>query len=233
MYRILICDENQGELAALKPALEKAGCQVTEAFSWEETLECSLQTEFHLVLLDCGTLPERGFDIITEIRAHSNLPIILLSEHAEGSDMISGLDSGADDYITKPFLPEAVAARVKSQLRRYMHLGTRDKNERCLRIGDLILEKKSKRVTVRGKPVSLTPLEYDILSLLMQNPDRVFSSKEIYQSVWKAPPMGAENAVAVHIRHIREKIEESPAKPVYLKVVWGKGYMVALPHRSA
>ncbi|MDD4501490.1 MAG: response regulator transcription factor, partial [Clostridia bacterium] len=161
---------------------------------------------------------------MVEIRKISNVPIILLTAKSEDNDKVLGLNLGADDYITKPFNPVEVLARVKSQLRRYMQLGAETKPKSVIQIGDIELDDDAKTVTVASEPISLTPIEFDILKLLMQNPGKVYSTKQIYSEVWKDEPYGAENTVAVHIRHIREKIEINPAEPRYFKVVWGQGY---------
>ena len=165
-----------------------------------------------------------GITAMVEIRKISNVPIILLTAKSEDNDKILGLNLGADDYITKPFNPVEVLARVKSQLRRYMHLGSQTKSQAVIRIGDIELDDDAKTVTVSGEEVSLTPIEFDILRLLMKNPGKVYSTKQIYSEVWDDEPYGAENTVAVHVRHIREKIEINPAEPRYFKVVWGQGY---------
>ncbi len=165
-----------------------------------------------------------GITAISEIRKFSNLPIILLTAKSEDTDKILGLNVGADDYVTKPFNPVEVSARVKAQLRRYTALGGAGKRDALIVIGDIEIDDNSKTVRAYGDTVSLTPTEYDILLLLMQNPDKVFSSNEIYSKVWNDVAIGAENTVAVHIRHLREKLELNPAEPRYLKVVWGQGY---------
>ena len=165
-----------------------------------------------------------GITAMVKIREISNIPVILLTAKSEDTDKVLGLNVGADDYITKPFNPVEVIARVKSQLRRYMMLGGGNFPEKAIVIGSIELDDASKKVTVDGEKISFTPTEYEILRLLMQNPDKVFSPKEIYQKVWKDDPYGAESTVAVHIRHLREKIEINPAEPRYLKVVWGQGY---------
>ena len=168
----------------------------------------------HLVLMDIMMPKLDGIQAMIRIREKSNVPVILLTAKGEDSDKVLGLTVGADDYITKPFNPIEVSARVKSQLRRYMQLGG----------GSVRPDDKEKRVTLDGEPVALTPTEYDILKLLMQNPGQVFSPREIYSKIWNDLPLGSENTVAVHIRHLREKLEINPAEPRYLKVVWGQGY---------
>ena len=224
MYQILVCDDEKDAAAALGASLRAAGYQVLEAEDANKAVELLSRNEIHLVLLDDMLPPDNGLALLSSIRLRSNVPVILISANAGDNNKIDGLNSGADDYITKPFNPVEVVARVRSQLRRYLQLGGVDQKATKITVGALCLNKQSKTVTVDGESVSLTPLEYDILALLMENPGRVYSSKEIYGIVWNAPPMGAENAVAVHIRHIREKIEQNPAAPKYLRVVWGKGY---------
>ena len=177
-----------------------------------------------LTLMDIMMPVMDGIQAMVEIRKNSNVPVILLTAKGEDADKILGLNIGADDYITKPFHPMEVCARVKSQLRRYMQLGSGSNTSNLLQIGGVELNDLRKQVLVDGEEISLTPTEYDILKLLMQNPGKVFSPKEIYERVWKDLPYGSESTVAVHIRHLREKIEINPAEPRYLKVVWGQGY---------
>ena len=189
--------------------------------------EAVLEASSHnpdIVLLDLGLPDTDGVDIIKKIRTWSNMPIIVISARSEDTDKILGLNTGADDYITKPFNPVEVTARVRSQLRRYMQLGSRAAAPARYVIGGVELDDSSKEVTLDGEPISLTPIEYDILKLLMESPGKVYSPKEIYRQVWKEAPLGSDNTVAVHIRHLREKIEINPADPRYLKVVWGQGY---------
>ena len=224
MYRILVCDDEKDIVSALKIYLSAPDYEVLEAYDGLQALELFGSQEIHLVLLDIMMPGMDGLAVMRAIRAESNVPVILLSARSEDEDKIQGLNLGADDYITKPFNPVEVQARVRSQLRRYMQLG--GGGPRTIKVGGIVLDDNAKAVTVDGERVSLTPLEYDILCLLMKNVGKVFSPKEIYRIVWDESPMGAENAVAVHIRHIREKIEINPAEPRYLKVVWGKGYKI-------
>ena len=226
MYRILVCDDEMDIVSALRIYLTEEGYLVREAFTGAEALDIIRTEEIHLVLLDVMMPGMDGFETMTEIRRISNVPVILVTAKSEEQDKVKGLNLGADDYITKPFNPPEVIARVNSQIRRYMRLGGGSGKSKLITVGGVSLDDNSKSVTVDGNPVSLTPLEYDILCLLMKNAGRVFSPKEIYRIVWNEAPMGAENAVAVHIRHIREKIEIDPAEPRYLKVVWGKGYKI-------
>lgn len=224
MYNILICDDEADIVNALKIYLYNEDYRLFEAFNGKEALKVIETHDIHLVLMDIMMPEMDGINAMVEIRKQSNVPIILLTAKSEDSDKILGLNVGADDYITKPFNPIEVAARVKSQLRRYMQLGSGEIKSDVIKIGGIEIDDKEKTVTLDGEPVSLTPTEYDILKLLMQNPGQVFSPREIYRKIWNDMPLGSENTVAVHIRHIREKIEINPAEPRYLKVVWGQGY---------
>ena len=224
MYNILVCDDEKDIVSALKIYLSSGDYQVFEAFNGREALQVLSKEDIHLVLLDIMMPGMDGIETLTRLRETSNVPVILLTAKSEDTDKVLGLDVGADDYITKPFNPVEVLARVKSQLRRYLQLGGGTVQPKVLCIGGVELDDGAKTVTVDGEPVSLTPKEYDILRLLMQHPGQVFSPKEIYRTVWEELPLNADNAIAVHIRHIREKIEIDPADPRYLQVVWGKGY---------
>lgn len=224
MYNILICDDEKDIVSALKIYLTSAEYKTFEAYNGREAVELMKQQEIHLVLMDIMMPEMDGISAMVAIREFSNVPVILLTAKSEDTDKILGLNVGADDYITKPFNPVEVLARVKSQLRRYVQLGSAVKRESMLRIGSIELDDEAKTVTVDGDPVSLTRTEYEILKLLMQEAGKVFSSKTIYNRVWEDNPYGVENTVAVHIRHLREKIEINPAEPRYLKVVWGQGY---------
>ncbi|MBO4211749.1 MAG: response regulator transcription factor [Oscillospiraceae bacterium] len=226
MYKILICDDDKDIVSALRIYLNAEGYQTLCANNGDECLELMRNHEVNLVILDIMMPQKNGIETLSELRSYSNVPVIMLSAKSEDIDKISGLNIGADDYITKPFNPVELMARVKSQLRRYMKLGGGAQNSKLIKIGGLTLDDTTKSVMVDNELISLTPLEYEILSLLMKNAGKVFSPKEIYKIVWNETPMGAENAVAVHIRHIREKIEIDPAEPRYLKVVWGKGYKI-------
>lgn len=228
MYQILVCSDKIDGLSDLVSALTVEGHHVEKARTNEEAFATIRHKEIHLAVLDWSPAEDFGLSAIRTIREMSNVPVLLLSACEDDRKKIIGLNAGADDIIQKPYNIDEVIARVNSLLRRYMHLGCRNVQNKELRVGELVLNDQTKVVTVQGAPVSLTPLEYDILALLMKSPGRVFTSKEIYRIVWNAPPMGAENAVAVHIRHIREKIEANPAQPCYLRVVWGKGYKVYL-----
>ena len=224
MYNILICDDERDIVNALKIYLNDVNYTLYEAFNGKEALKVIEEQEIHLVLLDIMMPEMDGMEAMVKIREKSNVPIILLTAKSEDSDKILGLTVGADDYITKPFNPVEVSARVKSQLRRYMQLGAGNMQPQVMRCGAIELDDSAKKVTLDGEEVSLTPTEYDILKLLMQHPGQVFSPKEIYRKIWNDLPYGSENTVAVHIRHLREKREINPAEPRYLKVVWGQGY---------
>lgn len=224
MYNILVCDDEKDIVAALKIYLSGGDYNVFEAYDGRSALNILAKEDIHLVLLDIMMPGMDGIETLTRLRAESNVPVIFLTAKSEDTDKILGLDVGADDYITKPFNPVEVQARIKSQLRRYLQLGGGAVKPTTMRIGGIEMDDHAKTVTVDGAEVNLTPREYDILRLLMQHPDTVFSPKEIYRTVWEELPLNADNAVAVHIRHIREKIEINPSEPRYLQVVWGKGY---------
>ena len=224
MYNILICDDERDIVNALKIYLNDASYTLFEAFDGKEAIKVVEKQEIHLVLLDIMMPEMDGMEAMVKIREKSNVPIILLTAKSEDSDKILGLTVGADDYITKPFNPVEVAARVKSHLRRYMQLGAGNLPSQVLRCGGIELDDVEKKVMLDGEEVSLTPTEYEILRLLMKHQGKVFSPREIYQKIWNDLPYGSENTVAVHIRHIREKLEINPAEPRYLKVVWGQGY---------
>ena len=225
MYNILICDDQPDIVNVLKIYLTPEGYQLYEAYTGEEALEMMRRIDFHLILLDIMMPRMDGITATSKIREFSNVPIILLTAKSETEDKVLGLNVGADDYITKPFVPVEVLARVRSQLRRYARLGSRlEQQPGTLTIGGITLDDRTKAVTVDGEQVALTPTEYSILHLLMSNPGRVYSTKALYEAVWQEVALGSEGAVAVHIRHLREKIEINPSEPRYLKVVWGQGY---------
>ena len=224
MYRILVCDDERDIVNALKIYLEAEGHQVVTAHTGAEALAALEREEVHLVLLDIMMPEMDGITAMTRIRERSNVPVILLTAKSEDTDKVLGLNLGADDYGTKPFNPVELLARVRSQLRRYMQLGGGEPKPSAITIGGVSLDDGAKAVTLDGELVSLTPREYDILKLLMSHPGQVFSPKDIYRQVWGEAPYGAENAVAVHIRHLREKLEYDPSEPRYIKVIWGKGY---------
>ena len=225
MYNILICDDDKDIVSALDIYLTSEGYKTYKAYDGLEALKMVDQHDIQLVLLDVMMPGLDGIRTTAKLRESKNIPIILLTAKSEDSDKILGLNIGADDYITKPFNPIEVIARVKSQLRRYTTLGGREKIEdNVIRNGGIALDDGAKSVTVDGESVSLTPIEYNILKLLLGSPGRVYSTSRIYEQVWNDPSLGSENTVAVHIRHLREKIEIDPANPRYIKVVWGLGY---------
>ena len=224
MYNILICDDEKDIVNALKIYLNDANYQLFESYTGKGALEIVEKENIHLILLDIMMPEMDGITAMAKIREFSNVPIILLTAKSEDTDKVLGLNVGADDYVTKPFNPVELLARVKSQLRRYTQLGGANVTPEVLIIGGIALNDKTKIVTVDGEKISLTPKEYDILKLFMENPGRVMSPKEIYRQVWKEAPFGTDNTVAVHIRHLREKIEINPTEPRYLKVVFGQGY---------
>lgn len=224
MYNILICDDEVDIVEALKIYLSAAGYNTYEAYNGKEAINLVSEHTIHLILLDIMMPKMDGFTTISGIRKISNVPVIFLTAKSEDTDIILGLDLGADDYITKPFKPTEVQARVRSHMRRYMQLGSASISKSSLQLGGLELDDKAKEFRVDGELVNLTPIEFDIMKLFMERPGEVISPKEIYKEVWREDPFGADSTVAVHIRHLREKIEIDPSNPRYLKVVWAKGY---------
>lgn len=232
MNNILICDDEKDIVSALRIYLESEGMNVTAASNGREAVDIMAGpkgSDMQLILMDVMMPEMDGIAAMAEIRKISNVPIIMLTAKSEDADKVIGLTVGADDYVTKPFNPVELMARVKSQLRRYTMLGSQNGkmdivNTDIITIGGIELNDKSKEVTLDGNPVSLTPLEYDILKLLMTHKGEVLSPRDIYESVWKETVIGAESTVAVHIRHLREKLEYDSANPRYLKAVWGHGY---------
>ena len=224
MYRILICDDQKDIVNALKIYLTPEGYDLYEAYNGQEAVELCRKTPMDLILLDVMMPFMDGVTATAKIREFSNAPIILLTAKSETEDKVLGLNVGADDYITKPFVPVEVLARIRSQLRRYSRMDSRTEDKETLTIGGISLDDRTKSVTVEGEPVSLTPTEYSILHLLMSNPGKVYSTKALYEAVWQEAALGSEGSVAVHIRHLREKIEINPSEPRYLKVMWGQGY---------
>ena len=225
MYNVLICDDQPEIVNALKIYLTPEGYGLFEAKDGAEALEIVKSRDIHLVLLDIMMPNMDGITATAKIREFSNVPILLLTAKSETEDKVLGLNVGADDYITKPFVPVEVLARVRSHLRRYDRLGAKPMEDSgTITIGGIVLDDRAKTVAVDGDEVSLTPIEYELLKLLMENPGKVYSTRSIYETVWQENPYGSENAVAVHIRHLREKIEINPSEPRYIKVVWGRGY---------
>lgn len=224
MATILICDDDRDIVAALKIYLSSEDYELLEAYTGLEALDILQKHHVDLVLMDIMMPAMDGIAATAKLRQNYNVPVILLTAKSESSDKVLGLNIGADDYITKPFDPMEVLARVRSQLRRYTRLGGQVKLPDTLSIGGIELNDAAKTVTVDGETVNLTPIEFDILHLLMQNPGKVFSSAQIYERVWHGAALGSEGSVAVHIRHLREKIEITPSEPRYIKVVWGQGY---------
>ena len=225
MYNILICDDDRDIVAALKIYLSsQKDYRLFEAYTGKQALEAVKNNDIQLVLLDIMMPEMDGIAVTAKLRETSNIPIILLTAKSESADKVHGLNVGADDYITKPFDPQEVLARVRSQLRRYTMLGARIEQPDRYVLGGIELNDVDKSVTVDGQPVQLTPSEYGILRLLIKNPRRVYSSSQIYEQGWNEASLGSEHSVAVHIRHLREKVEINPSEPRYIKVVWGLGY---------
>ena len=226
MYNILICDDEKDIVSALKIYLTAEGYRTFEACNGKEALLILKTAEIHLVLMDIMMTVLDGITATAMLREKHNIPVILLSAKSEDIDKVLGLNIGADDYITKPFNPVELIARIKAQLRRYTHLGGMAGQQSTFCTGGIELCDQAKSVTIDGEPAALTPTEYEILKLLMENPGKVFSSAQIYSRVWNDNAYKTEGTVAVHIRHLREKLEINPAEPRYLKVVWGQGYKI-------
>lgn len=226
MYNILICDDEHDIVKSLDIYLKSDGYNTFKAYNGKEALKIFAENEIHLILMDIMMPQTDGISAMVELRKISNVPVILLTAKSEDSDKILGLNVGADDYITKPFNPVELLARVRSCLRRYMQLGGNIQKKSVINIGGITLDDNEKKVSLDGTDINLTPTEFDILKLFMSNPGKVFSPREIYKQVWNDLPYGSEGTVAVHIRHLREKIEINPANPIYLKVVWGQGYKI-------
>ena len=228
MFNILVCDDDKEIVDAIDIYLSQEGYHILKAYDGLQAIELMKKEEVHLILLDIMMPNLDGIRATRKIRETSSVPIIMLSAKSEDVDKILGLNIGADDYITKPFNPLELIARVKSQLRRYTQLGNlaTEEKEAVYVCGGLVVNDDLKTVTVDGEPVKLTPIEYNILVLLIKNQGQVFSIEQIYENIWNEEAIGADNTVAVHIRHIREKIEINPREPRYLKVVWGIGYKI-------
>ncbi|MEE1197296.1 MAG: response regulator transcription factor [Lachnospiraceae bacterium] len=227
MINILVCDDDKEIVDAIEIYLTQEGYRVWKAFDGQQAVELLEKEDIQLLIMDVMMPRLDGIRATLKIREKSSIPIIILSAKSEDADKILGLNIGADDYVTKPFNPLELVARVKSQVRRYTKLGNMvTDNQNIFQIGGLEVNDEQKQVTVDGDEVKLTPIEYNILLLLIRNPGRVFSIKQIYENIWNEEALAAENTVAVHIRHIREKIEINPKEPRYLKVVWGIGYKI-------
>ena len=228
MYNILVCDDDKEIVKAIEIYLSKEGYNVLKAYNGEEALKLLKNNTIHLIILDIMMPVMDGLETLNEIRKTESIPVIMLSAKSEDEDKINGLNLGADDYVTKPFNPLELIARVNSGIRRYTKLGNMDSNEskNVYKTGELIIDDDLKTVTVEGKEVKLTPTEYNILKFLTKNKGTVYSIEQIYENVWNDEAYSAENIIAVHIRHIREKIEINPKEPKYLKVIWGIGYKI-------
>ena len=223
---ILVCDDQPEIVDAIEIYLKNEGYQIFKAFDGLEAIEKLEQNQIHLIIMDVMMPRMDGIRATLKIRESKNIPVIMLSAKSEDTDKIMGLNIGADDYVTKPFNPLELIARVKSQLRRYTKLGSAQSTENVFQTGELTVDDERKEVTVDGEAVRMTPVEYKILLLLIKNAGRVYSIDQIYEQVWNEPAYSPENTVAVHIRRIREKIELNPKEPKYLKVVWGIGYKI-------
>lgn len=227
MYNILAVDDDKEIVKAIEIYLGKENYKIYKAYDGEQALEQIKQNQIHLVILDIMMPNKDGLETLEEIRKNKNIPVIMLSAKSEDIDKINGLNIGADDYVTKPFNPVELIARVNALIRRYTRFGAIEENNKSLiKNGELIIDDEPKKVMVDGKDIKLTPTEYNILKFLTQNKGKVYSIEEIYSNVWDGECYAAENVIAVHIRHIREKIEINPKEPRYLKVIWGVGYKV-------
>lgn len=227
MANILVCDDDKEIVDAIEIYLSQDGYHIFKAYDGEQAIELMKKEDIQLLIMDVMMPKLDGIRATLKIREYSSIPIIILSAKSEDTDKILGLNIGADDYITKPFNPLELAARVKSNLRRYTSLGSLNMDNKAVyQVGGLVINDETKQVTVDDEPVKMTPIEYNILLLLVKNQGRVFSIDQIYESIWNEDAIGADNTVAVHIRHIREKIEINPKEPRYLKVVWGVGYKI-------
>jgi DNA-binding response OmpR family regulator len=228
MFQILVCDDDKEIVEAIEIYLSQEGYQILKAYDGMEAIKILEKEDVNLLIIDVMMPKLDGIRATLKIRENNSIPIIILSAKSEDADKILGLNIGADDYLTKPFNPLELVARVKSQLRRYTQLGAKvaEPAKEVYTSGGLSINDELKEVTVDGEPVKLTPIEYNILLLMMKNQGRVFSINQIYESIWNEDAIGADNTVAVHIRHIREKIEINPKEPRYLKVVWGVGYKI-------
>lgn len=227
MINILVCDDDKEIVEAIEIYLSQDGYRIFKAYDGLQAIKILDKEDIHLLIMDIMMPKLDGIRATLKIREYSSIPIIILSAKSEDTDKILGLNIGADDYICKPFNPLELVARVKSNLRRYTSLGSLNSDSKQIyQVGGLVLNDDTKQVTVDDEPVKMTPIEYNILLLLMKNQGKVFSINQIYESIWNEDAIGADNTVAVHIRHIREKIEINPKEPRYLKVVWGVGYKI-------
>lgn len=230
MYNILVCDDDKEIVNAIAIYLSKEGYNIIKAYNGKEALKLIANNEIHLIILDIMMPEMDGMEVANEVRKTKTIPILMLSAKSEDYDKVAGLNDGADDYVTKPFNPIELIARVNSQIRRYTRLGTiadkEEENSSIFKTGELIIKDDIKQVTVEGKEIKLTPTEYNILKFLTKNKGKVYSIEQIYENVWEDEAYGADNIIAVHIRHIREKIEINPKEPKYLKVIWGIGYKI-------
>ncbi len=226
MYNILVCDDDRAIVNALEIYLKQDGYTVFKSYDGNGALKIIEESDIHLIILDIMMPGLDGLMTTVKVREKHNIPIILLSAKSQDTDKIAGLNFGADDYVTKPFSHLELLARVKSQMRRYTQLGSMEQKAGVLKTGGLMLDDELKEVRVDGELIKVTPIEYRIIKLLMENPGKVFSMSEIYERVWNEPSFSVENTVAVHVRRIREKLEINPKEPKYLKVVWGIGYKI-------
>jgi len=226
MENILVCDDDKEIVDAIEIYLQQEGYRVYKAYDGEQGLDILKTASIQLAIVDVMMPVLDGIHLVMELRKFSTVPVIFLSAKSEDSDKILGLNIGADDYITKPFNPLELVARVKSNLRRYMKLGSRESQENVYSTGGLVVDENSKEVTVYGESIRLTPIEHSILAFLVKNKGKVYSINQIYEQIWRDSAVCADNTIAVHIRHIREKIEINPKDPKYLKVVWGVGYKI-------
>lgn len=226
MYKILVVDDEKEIVKAIEIYLGKENYQIVKAYDGEQALKIINNNEIHLVILDIMMPQKDGLETLEEMRKNKNIPVIMLSAKSEDIDKINGLNIGADDYITKPFNPVELIARVNALIRRYTKLGAIEEKQGIIKNGELIIDDELKKVMVEGRMIKLTPTEYNILKFLTQNKGKVFSIEQIYRNVWDGECYAAENVIAVHIRHIREKIEINPKEPEYLKVIWGVGYKI-------
>jgi len=224
--RVLVVDDDREIVAAIVRLLEREGIEAIPAYNGREAVERLTENEIHLIIIDIMMPEMDGIQTLSRIREHHNMPVIFLTAKGEDTDKILGLNIGADDYVTKPFNPVELLARVKSQLRRYLELGSAPVRKSVFQIGDIELDDTAKEVRLMGEKVGLTPKEYGILKFFLEHPGQVFSPAEIYHAVWEETAYGAEGTVAVHIRHLREKLEINPEQPRHLKVVWGQGYKI-------